>query len=229
MRYAADVGHTGPGLAGEVAALVAALLPPRTRARAYWAANWPEWCDPVAPRVVAEPYREATTRWARAWVAEQVAAHAAAGRSWAQADAHDALWPHDVIPPAGEVPEASPFLHPAFLPAALALALADRYDPALPTPYQRCKAQIVKLFPEPMRRVLPRRKQYYSTTLVAAAAQPIAAPRAVAAGLLDPDALAVETDVAVRLTAAAVEDWLAGAEAAGAQLPRPARDHSGLL
>ncbi|MGQ0774807.1 MAG: hypothetical protein ACT4NY_10380 [Pseudonocardiales bacterium] len=38
------------------------------------------------------------------WVDEQVTAHATAGRTWAWADAHDALFPREAIPPAGAVP-----------------------------------------------------------------------------------------------------------------------------
>jgi len=57
MRDVRDVAHSGPGLAGEVAAAVASWLPPAARARGYWAANWPAWCDPVTPAVLAEPYR----------------------------------------------------------------------------------------------------------------------------------------------------------------------------
>lgn len=44
----------------------------------------------------------------------------------------------------------------------------------------------------------------------------VTAPRAVEAGLLDPGALAAETDVAQLLTIAAIERWLTGAEKAGA-------------
>ena len=40
----------------------------------------------------------------------------------------------------------------------------------------------------------------------------------IAAGLFDPDRLAAQ-EISVRLTAAAVEEWLIGAEAAGAVIP----------
>jgi hypothetical protein len=213
-RYAADVAASGPGLAGEALAAAARLLPRGPRARAYWAANWPAWCDPVAPPVLAEPYRSAATAWAREWVDGQVAAHAAAGRSWARADAHDAAFPREAIPPAGPVPQASPFLHPAFLRAALALPLGDRYDPALPSAYLRCKAQVVRLLPAGALPALPRRKQYFKRALAASAVGGRRAPRCAAAGLLDPVALAAERDPAVLLVVAALERWLAGAEKA---------------
>ncbi|MFH0180108.1 asparagine synthase-related protein [Streptomyces cacaoi] len=211
-RYAADVAGAGPGLPGEVAAAAARLLSAGPRARGYWAANWPTWCDPVAPAVLAEPYRSAATAWAREWVDGQVAAHAAAGRSWAQADAHDSLFPHEEIPPAGVVPEASPFLHDAFLGAALALPLGHRYHPRLPSAYLRCKAQVVRLLPPRALPVLPRRKQYFAGSLGRQATGGQRAPRCVKAGLLDPVAPAAETDTAVLLTVAALERWLTGAE-----------------
>lgn len=211
-RYAADVAGSGPGLPGEAAAAVARLLPASLRARAYWAANWPAWCTPQAPAVLTGPYREAATAWARRWVDDQVAAHAAARRSWAQADAHDAVFPREVIPPAGTVSEASPFLHEAFLAAALALPLGDRYHPGLPSAYLRCKAQVVRLLPREALPVLPRRKQYFTRALARQAGATAVAPRCVEAGLLDAAALAAEDDPAVLLVVAALERWLAGAE-----------------
>jgi hypothetical protein len=219
LRYVADVAHGGPGLAGEVAAAAARLLPRRGRVSTYWAANWPEWCDPVAPAVLAEPYRSAATAWARSWVSAQVADHAMAGRSWAQADAHDAFFPHEPIPPAGPVAEASPFLHETFLAAALALPLADRYGPTLPWPYLRCKAQVVRLLPREAVGVLPRRKQYFSRVLMQQAHRGGHAPRCVEAGLLDPQALSAEQDPAVLLVVAAMERWLAGAHSHAAGSP----------
>jgi asparagine synthase (glutamine-hydrolysing) len=211
-RYVADAASSGPGLAGEVAGAVAGLLPRGVRARTYWAANWPAWCDPVAPAVPAEPYRSAATAWARRWVDAQVAAHAAAGRSWVQADAHDAAFPREAIPPAGPVAEASPFLRETFLPAALGLPLGDRYHPGLPSAYLRCKAQVVRLLPAAALPVLPQRKQYFKTALAQASVSGRRAPRCVAAGLLDGDVLAAETDPAVLLVVAALERWPAGAE-----------------
>ncbi|WP_340555935.1 asparagine synthase-related protein [Streptomyces sp. GSL17-111] len=219
VRYAADIASSGPGLPGEVAAAASAVLPAGARARTYWAANWPAWCDPAAPAVLAEPYRSAATAWARTWVEEQIAQHAALRRSWAQADAMDALFPREAIPPADTVPEASPFLRPTLLVAALALPLGQRYHPALPTPYLRCKAQVVRLLPRSALPVLPRRKQYFKAALAHASVTGRNAPRCVAAGLLDPAALAVETDPAVLLVVAALERWLTGAEHALATRP----------
>jgi len=210
-RYAADVARSGPGLAGEAAATAARLAPRELSAQAYWALNWPAWCDPVAPAVLAEPYRRAATAWAREWVQDRLAAHAETGRSWAQADAHDAAFPHEAIPPAGAVPESSPFLHETFLAASLALPVADRYDPRLPSAYLRCKAQVVGLLPTRMHRVLPRHKQYFAAALKHQSATGRTAPACVRAGLLDPIALAAETDPAVLLVVAALERWLAAA------------------
>ncbi|MGH3854977.1 MAG: asparagine synthase-related protein, partial [Pseudonocardiaceae bacterium] len=136
----------------------------------------------------------------------------------AAADAHDALLPREVIQPAGLVPETSPFLHDEILAAALALPLADRYHPSLPTAYLRCKAQVVRLLPRNALLVLPRQKQYFSSALAHQVATGVPAPVAVGVGLLDPGALAAETGVAQLLTIAAIESWLAGAEKAGATI-----------
>ena len=219
LRYAVDVSASGPGLVGEAVATAARSLPNRLRARAYWAANWPDWCGPAAPAVLAEHYRSAATTWAGTWVDAQIRAHAADGCSWAPADALDAVFPRETIPPAGMIPQASPFLHPAFLAAALALPLGERYHPGLPTAYLRCKAQVVRLLPAEAWAVLPRRKQYFKTALAHSAQTGRDAPQCVEAGLLDAAALAAESDPAVLLAVAALERWLTGALAAGARLP----------
>ncbi|MGH3716536.1 MAG: asparagine synthase-related protein [Micromonosporaceae bacterium] len=218
-RYAADVRRSGPGLPGEVLALVADRLPARARARWYWAANWPAWCRPTVSSVVAEPQREPALAWAGDWVAATVAGHAAARRNWVQADAFDSFWPRTYTPPAGDVPEASPFLHTKVVATALALPAAARYDASLPTAYQRCKAAVVRLLAEPTRSVLPTNKAYYTRALARAVAGPIEVPVATEAGLLDPEVLAGEAETAVRMTAMAVEAWLAGAVAHGFAVP----------
>ncbi|MBL1087551.1 hypothetical protein JK359_37405 [Streptomyces actinomycinicus] len=204
-------------MTGEVLAAGSRLLRPERQAAAYWAVNWPEWADPQATPVLAEPYRSRATAWARAWVADRIAQHAEAGRSWAQADAHDAFYPHDLLPAAGDVPEASPYLTETFLSAAWALPLADRYGPHLPTAYWRCKAQVINLMPRSAVRALPRRKQYYTQALARQAAAITLRPPLLAAdlGLIDPGRLARERDPSVLLAVAAAEQWLQGAAERG--------------
>lgn len=211
-RYIRDLAGSGPGALGEVIGLAARFLPAKARARTYWAANWPEWCAPVAPAVLAEPHRSHVTKWAHEWVRQQIEAHTAAGRSWAEADAHDAFYPHDPIPPAGSVQEASPFLDQEFMAAALAIPPADRYDPTLPNAYHRCKAEVVRLLPRESAHLLPKRKQYFTTALARHMPAEQHAPRSVACGLLDRDALAVESDPSVLLVVSAIEQWLIGTE-----------------
>ncbi|MFE6461491.1 asparagine synthase-related protein [Streptomyces cinereoruber] len=219
-RYLRDAARSDPGLAGEAASAVASLLLPRQRAEVYWAVNWPDWCVPTAPAVLAEPYRTRATLWARRWVAQAVADHAAAGRSWAQADALDAFYPHEVIRPAGAVAEGSPFLTEGFLRAAFALPLGARYGPRLPTPYWRSKALVLSLLPRDRWKALPARKQYVRSALAQTAARfdPLAVPLAIDAGLIEPDQLARETDTAVLLAVHAIERWLHGAIEKGAHL-----------
>lgn len=219
-QYLKDVGSTGPGRFGEAAAVGSRLVSRRLRAVGYWAENWPEWCDPVAPAVLAEPYRTYATEWSRRWVADEVAAHAARGWSWAEADAFDALFPYTVQPSAGRVAEESPFLHRSFLEAALAVPLADRYRPDLPSKYWRGKALVLDLLPPGATAKLSPRKQYYSGELTRQAAaldrdQPLLLTEV---GLIDPDRLAGERDTGTLLYLAGIERWLRGAEQHGATL-----------
>lgn len=157
--------------------------------------------------------------WAAEWIAAAVDDHVTRRRTWATADAWDAFWPRAYIPPAGDIPEGSPFLHEGFAAAALALPLTSRYDPAAPTAYLRCKAAVADLLPARMRRALPRHKQYFSRALTEAFAGPIDVTHSAAVGLVDPDAVANEADTAVRMTIAAIEQWIRGAIAVGAKVP----------
>jgi hypothetical protein len=192
-RYLADIRRSGPGLTGEILALAAGRLPPRVRMRSYWATNWPGWCRPTISPVVSEPFRAEALAWAQSWIDRRLAEHVVEDRSWMSADAWDSFWPRSYTPPAGIVPEASPFLHEDVVATALALPLTQRYDARLPT-----------------------RKQYFTQALARAFSGPLAVPVAAAVGLLDPEVLSTETDTAVRMMAAATEAWLAGAIAAGA-------------
>lgn len=213
LRYLCDVASTGPGLAGEALALLAADAPRRLRAEMYWAVNHPEWQLPEVAAVLTEPMQGVARDWEYGWISEMLGEHVTAGHSWAAADAWDAMWPYDPIPPAGEIREASPFLHPRIVAAALALPRHSRYDSTLPTAYLRCKAQVVGLVPPRLWPALPRQKQYYARAISESCRQPLEAPRSVEIGLIDPARLAVETEVQVRLMVAAVEEWLEGVEA----------------
>lgn len=217
-RYLADMATSGPGALGELTAMACQVVPTSTRMRMYWAANWPEWSPPVVSHVLAAPRRDAAAAWACHWVNQTLRNHVAARRSWADADAFDAWWPRAYRPPAGLVPEASPFLHDDVVAAALAVPLAARYAPTGRSVYHRVKAQVVELFPPAMRPLLPDRKQTYQSALATAVAGPCATPIAADIGLLDPDMIARETDTATRMTAVAVESWLAGASTAGIRI-----------
>ncbi|MEW1640408.1 asparagine synthase-related protein [Streptomyces sp. NPDC093801] len=220
LRYLRDVGRAGPGVAGEAAAILARAFPASVSGQAYWATNWPEWAKPTASEVLAEPYRQHATDWGRAWVERRIANHARRQRSWAQADAFDAFWPHEVIGAAGQVREASPFLTEGFLAAAFAVPLAARYRPDLPTAYWRCKSLVLSLMPDQVLSALPRQKSYFTAALAGEAAHlDASAPLlTVECGLIDRARLAKETDTAMLLAVSAVEQWLIGAEQIGAQL-----------
>ncbi|MGP4001576.1 asparagine synthase-related protein [Streptomyces sp. 8N706] len=217
-RYAQDVARSGPGLFGEALAVLTRYAPARLRSAAYWAANWPEWTSITAPALLAEPYRSAATAWGRRWVADRIADHAHGSRSWAEADAYEAFYPHETIPAAGGVPEASPFLTDRFVSAAFAVPLADRYRADLPTGYWRCKSLVLSLLPPEMLRHLPRHKQYFSAALgeQARTLDPSAPLLSVESGLVCRAALRRETDPAALLALSAVEQWLLGAAERGA-------------
>lgn len=220
LRYLRDVGRAGPGAAGEAAAILARVAPANVSGRAYWATNWPEWTNPTASAVLEEPYRQHATDWGRAWVEGRTTNHAQRRRSWAQADAFDAFWPHEVIGSAGHVREASPFLTEGFLAAAFAVPLAARYRPDLQTAYWRCKSLVLSLMPNQVLPALPRQKSYYTAALAGEAAHlDASAPlRVVECGLINRARLAEETDTALLLAVSAVEQWLIGAERIGARL-----------
>lgn len=214
-RYLADLSSTHAGWPGELAAVVARVLPATWSARAYWAANWPLLCRPSVSPVLADRHREDVLGWAAGWVHGQISGHAAARRSWAQADRIDTFWPRGFCPPAGGVPEGSPFLHPDMVAAGLAVPIAQRYDPRPAHAYHRIKPLVTTLFPAELQVGLPVRKRYYADALARSVAGPLAAPVCAQVGLLDADAVASCTDTATRLTVAAVESWLAGAVARG--------------
>jgi asparagine synthase (glutamine-hydrolysing) len=209
-RYVADLARTRQGRWGELAAVLARVLPAGLSARAYWAANWPDLCRPTTSPCLAEPYRPAALAWAEEWVQARLAEHADARRSWTAADILDTFWPRGLIPAAGTVPEASPFLHPDFVAAAFALPAAERYDPHAASAYHRIKAQVIGLYPPELRPALPNAKRYYTRALAEVASTNRTVPIATAAGLLDPDAVVANRDTMTGLTVAAVESWLAG-------------------
>lgn len=232
-RYLADFRGVDSGIAGEaVAGAARFLLPRRARTGLYWAATWPQWCRPCAPDVLAEPYRTRAQAWARDTVAAARHAHVTAGRSWAEADAFDAIHPHDPIPAAGPVAEASPFLATTMLSAAHALPLALRYDPHGATAYQRAKAAVVALLTDPELgagaspgavvdpAVLPRAKQHYAGAITGGDHVDVAAPELHRAGVLRTPRLAgTDSDPATRRAVRDVEAWLSEARRRGFHIP----------
>lgn len=218
-RYAWESRLAGPGWAGELVAAAADRMPPTQRSRWYWAASWPSCCAATVSPVLGQRYRAAALAWADDWITRQLEFHTSCGHRWAAADAADAFWPRSFTPATGRVLEASPFLTDQVVAAALAMPLTARYDPALPTTYQRIKAAVVALLPERIRPILPTRKQYFTRALTDAASATLEVPVAARAGLLDPDAVAASRDTATRMTAAAVESWLAATVAAGYRVP----------
>lgn len=219
-QYLADMAGAGHGRTGEYAALAARMLPASARTRAYAAVTWPEWCVPRASPVLARKWRDDALTWARQWVIDILDGHTVARRSWAAAYARDCWWPRAYLPPSGPIIEASPFCDQDFVAAVCAKPLGERYDPVGRSPYLRVKGMVAALFPTDVRARLPATKRYYTQALARAYAGPIAVPTAAAVGLLDPAAVAATECIATKMTTAAVEAWLSGAVAAGADAAR---------
>ncbi|HEY8472693.1 MAG TPA: asparagine synthase-related protein [Natronosporangium sp.] len=217
-QYVSDIAGAGHGRTGEYAALAMRFLPGDLRTRAYAAVTWPEWCAPLVSPVVAPRWRDDALTWARQWVADVLDGHTIAQRTWAMAFARDCWWPRAYLPPAGPVAEGSPFCDRDFVAAVCAKPLGERYDPVGRSPYLRVKGMVAALFPPDVRAKLPVAKRYYTGALARAYAGPAAAPTAAAVGLLDPTAVAATECVATKMTTAAVEAWLSGAVAAGADV-----------
>lgn len=100
----------------ELLAIVASRLPAHFASQLYWATSWPELCIIQAPSLLSEQFHVKVEEWSRAWVRDILVLHTQKHRSWAIADAWDALFPLDLLPQAGLIAERDPFLHPAFFP-----------------------------------------------------------------------------------------------------------------
>ncbi|ALL79375.1 hypothetical protein AD006_29260 (plasmid) [Pseudonocardia sp. EC080610-09] len=182
----------------------------------YWTATWATTLGAPVPDVVTTRFRPRIQDWTERWRTQHRGQHGTT-HSWAAMFTHDAIWPHAAVLDAGTVPEQAPFLDPEVLAAAAALDPAARYDPTLPTAYQRNKTAVVSLFEPHHRSMLPPAKQYFQTAL-GALVEPCQPQLLAAAGLIDPTRLAT-ADTAVSMTLTATETWLRAALARGARLP----------
>ena len=200
----------------ELLALLASLLPARFASQFYWATNWPELCLFQATSLVTEKFQSVIEEWSKAWTRDILTLHTEKHRSWAVADAWDALFPLDHLPPAGLISERDPFLHPTFAQYAMALPLEDRYSAALGSAYHRRKALVLRLYPEHMRKVLPGTKQLFSQSFNTYQKRLLSADRCVKYGLIDEDHLNQCNDAAMLGMVQALEQWIIGAEKAGA-------------
>ncbi len=223
-RYLGDVRCLAPdrrALASELFALLAqGLLPRRLRRRLYFALTWTDLlAEPEVPRILAPEYRRIVADWTRDWLAGQLALHPIDAGSWAAADRYDSLFPHDIIADGSAIAEASPFLSDPFAGRAWSLTAADLFSEGLPTPYQRRKARVVDLIRPDLRASLPLEKATYTTFFrQQAKTERIDLARGCALGLFVPgevDALRQRPEV--RRLCCAIEAWIRGAEARGAQ------------
>lgn len=200
----------------EVLALVASKLPVHFASQLYWATNWPELCLFQAPSLLSEQFHTTVEQWSRTWVRDILALHTQKHRSWAIADAWDALFPLDLLPQAGLIAERDPFLHPAFLRYAMALPLEERYAAGFQEAYHRRKALVLRLYPQETHTVLPHNKQLFSQSFDTYQKQMPNAERCVKYGLIREDRLNACNDTAVLGMVSALEQWIAGAEKVGA-------------
>jgi asparagine synthase (glutamine-hydrolysing) len=219
-RYLARTALEGgwQAVGAELLSLSAPVLPRRTSASLGWSVLWPELCDPSPAIALSEPYAGQVTAWTVAWLRGLLDGQLPA-RSWAAAESWLAVLPNRDLPArrGDGVTWRTPYLDPAFLDYAVRLPLASRYDDRHSSGYHRGKALVTSLFPTDLRRVLPHAKYRYSHSMGGyLATMPLRAERCIAHGLLDPAALDAPVDKHVRAAVAAIEQWLAGAEAAGA-------------
>ena len=200
----------------ELLALAASKLPAHFASQVYWATNWPELCRFQPSSLLAEKFHTEVEVWSRTWVRDILALHTKKHRSWAVADAWDALFPLDILPQAGLIPERDPFLHPAFLGYAMALPLEERYSARFQEAYHRRKALVLHLYPQEAHVVLPRTKQLFSHAFERYQRQMLNAERCVKYGLLREDQLSMCSDTALLGMISALEQWIKGAEKVGA-------------
>jgi asparagine synthetase B (glutamine-hydrolysing) len=215
--YLRDLRDGGPRrYATEGLSLLAALLPTRFSLPLYWATNWPELCTFQAPVILSERFRPYVEDWTRQWIRTHIELHVRQCHSWAVADAWDALFPSDPIPPAGNIPERDPFLTAPFVQAALSIHLPDRYASHFPTHYQRRKALVMQLYPQSAHTLLPRSKQIFSQAFATYHSSPHSLERCLTYGLVDARQLATCHDPSLLRCLESIERWICGAEERGA-------------
>lgn len=219
-RYLGDIAGTDPGLLGEAFAVAASTMGRRWSARWYGALAWPEWWIEFPEQILGTAYRHRASVWSRDWLRAQLDdLRRTRTASWAAWDAFHYLWPHDLVRPAGGIPEVSPFLMEPFFSYAVNLPPWVKYTPNCPHRYWRSKAPVLALLSPRFRSAAPHRKQYFSRAIAEAVGRTCDAPLCVASGLVDERALGQNLDVGLRLTLSAVEEWLVGALEAGAVIP----------
>jgi asparagine synthase (glutamine-hydrolysing) len=217
LRYMRDlrgVSRAGAALL-EVLGTLGLLLPRRLSTKLYWAASNPEVCGVEPSPLLAEAHCERVRTWTSDWI-DQAIRTSSRQRTWAARDGFDAIYPYELLPAAGSVPEVSPFLVGKFVSYARGLPLACRFEGHHRTSYHRRKAILLRLIPSDHWPVLPRQKQIFFNEIAAHHA-PIdvhAARRCGELGLIDPRA--TEADLKSRMMVAALEAWIRGAEARGA-------------
>jgi hypothetical protein len=158
------------------------------------------------------------------WLETERALLAAHDHNWAAYSAWHAICPVPFASAADSLSFVEPYGDPAFNDAVAGLALDQRYDEKLATPYHRLKALVVHLIPQHLWPMLPRRKQTYSralerySALVAGSRTPDVS---LDCGLLREDwerDLAADSPIRERI--GEIEMWLRGALAHGATIGR---------
>jgi hypothetical protein len=214
--FAADRRRDG-GLPAELAALAARALRPPARAAAYLAFARRDLADSVSP-VLTEAAAVHARRWLAGAVRRVRADHARSGRSWAAAEAIDALFPIDMLDQSTGLPERAPFLTPPVAASAWRIPLTDRYRHTLPSPYFRAKALVLSLLPDRVQQALvPHRQRGYHSYSAYWQAAGDTAPRLTALGLVRPDWRERCRSAFDAAMVHACERWVTGAEEHGAQ------------
>jgi asparagine synthetase B (glutamine-hydrolysing) len=163
-RYWADsVLYFGAFFAvGEGLGLCHRLFRPLNSFQMYQAFNWPVEMSPC--QLLQPAYREFAEAWSRAWLFNRFELFRQQA-SWTLADAWDTMFPIDRIPPAGEIPDRTPFLEPEFATFAMGIPIESRYSHLGVVPYHRFKALVLELLRDVDQAALPTYKQMYGRAM----------------------------------------------------------------
>lgn len=183
----------------------------------YWALTWPGLAQDEGPPTLTPAGRDVAVAWAREHRQESLHACVAQRATWAQGAALHALFPRDLLTPAGGIAERFPLLDHDFARYAYHLPLVSRLGHHHVSAYLNHKHLLAQLLPGPVAAVLPpKRLRAYTSYARYWSAMPADTSLAIEAGLVTPDWEDRCRDAFDRAIVLSVETWMRGALATGA-------------